>query len=353
MEEVNRAKKELHERTWKITKTSPFIISERGHLRKIRGNIPYDRMILHSYIDYSLAPILMPKLIYDNYASQDNKGTTLARERFDKFLHDAYREFETNKFYILLMDFSKFYDNIQHQKLKDALFEVLPDDEFHHYMIDTILKSMEVDVSYMSDEEYEHCLDERYVSLDHIYDKELGEKYMAKSVDIGNQGSQIFSIFYPSRIDNYCKIVLGLKWYSRYMDDIAIIARTKEELWDILGKLQPICADMGLFLNKKKTHVVRVDQNFKYLNRIYRLTDTGHLIIKMDSSTITRERRRLKKFAVMVECGAKPYKEVQNQYRSWIKNFAKYMSKKQRRNMDKLYNKLFIKSFTQGDYKNG
>lgn len=350
-EQINRAQQELHNRTWQIEKTRPFIISERGHLRKIRGNIPYDRMILHSYIDNTLSPIIMPKLIYDNYASQDGKGTSEARERFAEFLHSAYFEYGTNKFYILLIDFSKFYDNIRHEKLKDSLFKVLPDEQFHHYMIDTILDSMKVDISYMTDQEYEHCLDIKYVALDHLYDDEPGEKFMAKSVDIGNQGSQIFSIYYPSRIDNFCKIKLRIKRYCRYMDDIAIMARTKKQLWDIFAKIKPICADMGLYLNEKKTHIVRADQNFKFLNRIYRLTDSGHLILKLDSSTITRERRRLKKHADLVYYGKKPYEEAATQYKSWITNFAPFMSNEQRKNIDKLFNDLFIKPFIQGDYK--
>ena len=72
--EIGRAQEELRSRSWKIENMRPFLIRERGHIRKIQGNVPYDRMIIHSYVDYYLEPILRRYLIYDNYASQDGKG---------------------------------------------------------------------------------------------------------------------------------------------------------------------------------------------------------------------------------------------------------------------------------------
>lgn len=43
---------------------------------------------------------------------------------------------------------------------------------------------------------------------------------MRKSVGIGSQISQISGVYYPTRIDNYCKIVKGMKYYGRYMDKL-------------------------------------------------------------------------------------------------------------------------------------
>ena len=38
--------------------------------------------------------------------------------------------------------------------------------------------------------------------------------------------------------DHWVKEKLGVKHYYRYMDDIRIFARTKEELWDIYHKVK-------------------------------------------------------------------------------------------------------------------
>lgn len=317
--EIQKAQTELQDRTWHIEQMKPFLISERGHIRKIQGNTPYDRMILHSYIDYCLEPLLKKYLIYDNYASQKYKGTELARIRFKRYLSNMFRECGTNKFYVLLIDFKKFYDNIQHQKLFDAVMNKIPHEEFHEYILWTILDSFKVDVSWMNNYEYETCMNNVYSALDHLHEKPLGQKYMAKSLNIGNQASQLFSIFYPTRIDNYCKIIRGIKRYGRYMDDIYIIHQNKDFLWSVLDGIRPICEDMGLFLNEKKTQLYRADCDFKYLNRIYKVTNTGHIIERLAPNTIYREEYKIKKY---VELG----KDVDSQFKSWIGSFGHHMT---------------------------
>ena len=350
LDEVNKAQEELHNRKWTITQKKPFILHERGHIRKVQGNIPYDRMIIHSYIDNVLTPLLQPYIIYDNYASQKNKGTDLARNRFRKFIHQAYREYGNNEFYILLMDFSKFYDNIRHDFLKQLIMKYIPNDdkEFNEYMIDVILDSFKVDVSWMTDYEYSNCLSEKYVSLDHLYEKQLGEKYMRKSLNIGNQASQLFSIFYPTPIDNYFKIVKGCHYYGRYMDDIECISNDKNFLKKCLSEATCIANKLGLFINQKKTQIVKVKHNFKFLNRIYRLTDTGHLEEHLCRDSISREARKLKKLQNLFLEGAKTYKECHYQYRSWIINYAKYMTTKQLNYLNSLYDKLFVNDWRDG-----
>ena len=329
LQEINRAQEELTSRTWQIENMKPFLISERGHIRKIQGNTPYDRMIIHSYIDGYLEPKLKPYLIYDNYASQTGKGTELARKRFKKFLSDAHREYHTNQFYVLLIDFRKFYDNINHGRLYDEIMNYIPGSEFDSYMLRTILDSFKVDVSWMSEEEYKHCYDSVYVALDHLTEEAKSEKFMRKSLNIGNQASQLFSIFYPTRIDNYCKIVRQCKYYGRYMDDISIIHGDKRFLWSVLEGIKPICKDLKLFLNEKKTQLYRVDHDFKWLNRIYRVTPTGHIIERLAPDTIYREERRLKaqkKFGKSTE--------AEEQFRSWIGSFGHHMTQWE---IDKIY----------------
>lgn len=344
LDEIYRAQNELHNRKWKITDKKSFLLHERGHTRKVKGNTPYDRMIIHSYIDNVLMPLLKSYLIYDNYSSQKKKGTDLARERFREFIHKAYREYGNNHFWILFGDFSKFYDNIRHDYLKNAIMKYIPDEEkdFNEYMIDTILDSFVVDVSWMTDAQFKNCLNEKYVALDHLYDRRNGERFMQKSLNIGNQASQLFSIFYPTQLDNYFKIVKSAKYYGRYMDDFICISNDLSFLHKCLEDTENISHDMGMYLNTKKTQIMRVDHSFKFLNRVYRLTESGHLIEKLSSETVTRERRKLKKFKNLLDENAMVYKKIENQFLSWKGNNRKFLSKKQLSSIDELYNKLFI-----------
>lgn len=337
--EIDYAIDDVRKRTWKLTLVNPFIINERGHIRKIEGNIPYDRMILHSYIDNGLSPILDPYLSYDNYASQKGKGVKLARDRFANMMHRAYRLYGDNKFYVLEIDFSKFYDNIQHQLLYDKIIEKTGYSKFHKYMLWTIFENFKVDVSYMSYSEYLACLDRMYVALDHIHDKPVGKYYMYKSIKIGNPASQVFSIFYPTEIDNFLRIVEGNRLTGRYMDDTVILHNDLQYLYDILSKVEEKCFKMGIFINRKKTKIYEVDKNFIYLNHIYRLNNNGHLFEHLEPTTIYRERQKIKKFPELISDGSMTKEKAIQQFSSWRGSFYPYMTRKQRQNMTELFNK--------------
>ena len=64
------------------------------------------------------------------------------------------------------MDFSKYYDNIRHDKLME-LFEKYVDDDTALWFLEKIVDNEKVDVSYMSDEEYESAMDDVFNSLEH------------------------------------------------------------------------------------------------------------------------------------------------------------------------------------------
>lgn len=349
LSEIKRAQEELHAMTWEIKPMKPFLLNERGHQRKIIGNTPYDRMIIHSYIDYGLEPLLRKHLIYDNYASQTGKGTSLARKRFKDFLNRAYREYGHNRIYVLLIDFAKFYDNVQHEKLKAEILRKIPYDPFHEYMLTTILKSMETDVSFMTDEEYEHCMETKYSALDHLTEHRK-EKFMPKGLQIGNQASQLFSIYYPTRIDTFLRCTEGLKYHGRYMDDTFIIHSDKTYLRALTERVRDIAEEMGIFIHDRKTQISRADKGVKFLNRMYRVDDYGCVSERILSSTVTRERRKLKKFKTMLDDGSMTYAKIDNQYRPWMGNFGQYMSGKQRNELNHLYNELFINDWKGEPY---
>lgn len=342
--EIKRAQEELHARTWKIRQLEPFMIYERGHRRKIIGNTAYDRMIIHSYLDFGLEPLLRKYLIYDNYASQTGKGTSLARERFVEFLNRAYQMYGQT-FYVLMIDFAKFYDNVQHAKLKTAIMNKIPYDPFHEYMLDTILRSMRTDVSHMTDKEYAVCMETKYSALANMDEPKTGRLYMDKGLNIGNQGSQLFSIFYPSRIDTFLRCVMGVRLHGRYMDDTFIIHNDKAVLHGVKDCVREIASEMGIFIHETKTQIHRADKGVKWLNRIYQVDEHGCVSERIVKNTITRQRRKLKKFRAMLDDGTMNYQKIENQYRSWIGNFGKVMPDNQRQNMDALYNTLFIKDW--------
>ena len=339
---ITKIKKELEDGTYKSDALSTFIISERGKTRVINGNSIKDRTVRHAICDNILMPIIQNRVIYDNSASQVGKGVDFARRRFKVHLQRFYRK-HGNKGYVLMIDFSKYYDNILHDVAYQQLAEHISDERIKAILAD-IFDSFKRDVSYMTDEEYSNINSMKFNSIEYEAipnTVKTGEKFMRKSVPIGDQTSQIVGVYYPYLIDNYVKIVKGVKHYGRYMDDIYIIHEDKQFLKDLLVEIRQIADGLGLHINEHKTQIYRIDRPFHYLQNLYYVTDTGRIVEKINKGRLTRMRRKLKKLAAMVMAGTRVLDDIENMYRSWMGAYKRIMSKRQINSMNRLYDELF------------
>lgn len=351
---INHTQKELANGTYEQKDFYEFSLSERGKIRHIKSMHISDRVVQRSVCDNVLIPELQRYLIYDNGASMEGKGIHFARKRLSTHLHRYYRKHKSNEGYILLIDFSKFFDNINHEPLIEAMRNKIGDTETMSF-VEKLIDTFKIDVSYMTDEEYKESLNTLYNALEYakIDEEELtGQKFMKKSVGIGSQISQISGVFYPTRIDNYCKIVKGMKYYGRYMDDIYIIHEDKEYLKQLLKEIEQICDELGLFINAKKTQIIKLSKGFTFLKIKYSLTDTGKVVQRVSRDSVTRMRRKLKKLRIKLDQGEIGFEDVRCAYNSWRGSVAHYDSYTTLKNMDKLFDELFIEPFIEGGYNN-
>lgn len=178
-----------------------------------------------------------------------------------------------------------------------------------------------------------------------------GERFMEKSVNIGDQLSQIIGIFYPHKIDTYVKFVRSQKYYGRYMDDWYLICKSKEELIDIYKGICEIAKDLGIHINTKKTRIVELCSSYKFLQIKYHLTENGKLYKKINPQRVTSFRRKIKKLSVKVYEGTCTYENIENTFRSWMGAYYKLLTKIQRKNLIKLYEDLFNKHVIIKDKK--
>lgn len=325
-----------------------FTLHERGRIRPITSIQIRDRIVRHVLCDDILLPEVKKHIIYDNCASIKGRGISQQRKRFEIHLHKYYEQYG-NDGWILFGDFSKFYDNIIHEIAKQELLKLFDDDEFINWLLTLIFESFKIDVSYMTDEEYASCMTDTFNKLEYrkIPKEQLtGEKWMEKSVNIGDQLSQVIGIYYPYRIDNYVKYVRSQKFYGRYMDDWYIMSPSKEELNDLLKHICEIAKEYGIHINMKKTRIVKISSTYKFLQIKYTLTDNGKVIKRINPNRVTTMRRKLKKLAVKVVNGEVDYENVENTFRGWMGAHYKLLSKEQRKNLIQLYEDLFDKNIT-------
>jgi hypothetical protein len=290
-----------------------FILRERGKIRHIKSVHISERVVQKCLCDQVLVPLLSNSLIYDNGASIKGKGTHFAIKRLILHLVRFYkRNSYSNNGYALLIDFSKFFDNIDH----DILFDLHKKD----------------------------IKDERVRELTKQFIRVFGD---GKSLGLGSQVSQICAIYYPDRLDHFIKEALRIKYYGRYMDDMYLIHESKEYLFQCLKDIKAICDNLKITINAKKTRIVKLSQGVEFLKGKYSLLPSGKVLRRPSKDSTKRMRVKLKKFKKLINAGRMKHGDLRTSYQSWRGNYKQRFNAYHRiRYMDKLYNKLFITDHT-------
>ena len=283
-----------------------FDIHERGKMRHIRSVHISERVVQKCLCDNVLTPLMTRSLIYDNGASIKNKGIHFAMNRLRCHLSRFYRENGNNNGYALVIDFSKYFDNILHEKL----FEM----------------------------QKKNITDKRIFELYKSFVTVFGDGI---SLGLGSQVSQISAISYPNKLDHYCKEVLRVRYYGRYMDDTYLIHKDKKHLEHCLTEIKRICDELGIKLNLKKTCIVPLDEGFWFLKGKYILLPSGKIVCKAKRDGIIRMKRKLKSFKKKYDLGLMPKEDVYTSYQSFRSHLLHFDSYYLVKNMDNFYKGLF------------
>ena len=113
-------------------------------------------------------------------------------------------------------------------------------------------------------------------------------------LDIGCHINQILALFACNRVDHLIKDKLRVEFFSRFVDDAIIIAPTREELLDILNKIEKIAALSGISINTKKTKINTLE-HFNFLKKRITLRDDGKVIMRVFKETVYKFRKKIKK----------------------------------------------------------
>jgi len=208
----------LIEGTFKPGKYRTMIITDPKE-RLIKIAPFYTDRIVHHVIMNVLEPIVNKVYVYNSYACVKGKGT-------HKCVADMYNDMRyhfSETQYCLKIDVSKFYDNIDHELLKSIVRRKIADKDVL-LLIDSIIDSTE------------------------------------SGIPIGNYTSQHFANLYLTYFDHYCKEILKLKYYYRYMDDIVILGESKDVLWAIFNDIKRYLNDELKLKIKGNYQVFPVDK---------------------------------------------------------------------------------------------
>lgn len=232
--------------------------------------------------------------IEDSYACRRGKGQKAAADRLQDMLKQA--EILGGKWYYLKLDIAKYFYRIYHDKLMEILERKIKDPDMLD-LLNVIVKGDGTNAFGLS-------------ICDNVED---AERLTDRGMPIGNLTSQLLANVYLNELDQFCKKVLGTKFYIRYMDDVIILSQSKEELHEIKERISKFLdEELQLALNKK-TCIRPVSMGIQFVG--LHIWSTHRTVRK---STSLRIKRRLKAAAKQYVAGNLTYERYNSTLQSYM-----------------------------------
>ena len=195
--------------------------------REIESSRYIDRIVHRWVVDYFLKPNFEPQFISTSYACIKKRGMHKATLDVQKTMKHCKHIWDD--YYILKMDVSKYFQNVDRKILFTILQRKIKDKK-----------------------------------LLNLLNKIIYSTKGNKGLPIGNYTSQMLANIYLNEIDQYAKHVLKCKYYFRYMDDTIILFKTKKEAIDVLQKITIFLKEnLKLELNNK-TQIFKSKQGVNF-----------------------------------------------------------------------------------------
>lgn len=255
MYNLNKLLKQLQNKEWKeIFKYYRFKLYSPKE--RIVDALTFEgRIVQHVLCDNILKPFFEPRLIKENTACRENKGTLYALKLFKGNLVKFLKTHKDG--YCLKMDIKKYFPSIDRKTLKEML-NIFPDSEVKEFLFYIIDNSPE-----------------------------------ENGLPIGNQTSQWFALYYLNKMDRIIKEKYKIKYYVRYMDDLVIIHDNKSYLNKLLNELKGSASIIKLRFNDK-TQIFPLHKGISFLGWKFYFV-IKKIIVRVDTSKKKIRLRNLRK----------------------------------------------------------
>mgnify|MGYP004468514927 CR=1 FL=1 len=259
--------------TYKFGKYNIFLIKEPKY-RLIMSENFTDKIVNHLFSN-ELISVLDKTLIYSNVATRCYKGSNLAYKLFVKYTNKLLYK---DDIYVLKIDISKFFYNINHNILIKLCEEKIKDKKAIKFLKDILSTT---NYSYIN-KEIKRIIKGKNIDVP-LYKYGYG-------LPIGNMSSQILAVFFLSKIDHLIKEKLKCKYYIRYMDDLVILDSDKSKLKNIYSDIVKLIESFDLKVNDK-SRIYNLSNGVDFLG--YNFKINNGLIIRYKKDTIKRIDKKL------------------------------------------------------------
>lgn len=286
-------------------KYNRFVINERGKTREIDAPHITDRMTQRLITTHILLPLYEPSMIYNNCASQKDKGLHMSFQLLKQDLSKHFRKYGMSG-YVITIDFKKFFPTASHDVLRERHERLILDDSVRA-ICDRILETLPYKIG----------------------------------MPLGVEPSQAEMIAYPSALDNFMKCQLSLHGVGHYMDDYYVLVPPDRDPKEILQEIGKQAESIGLTLNYAKTHIFKFGQPFKYCKSKFQVFPSGKVIHQCNRMSFVKAYRNLKKFKIKIQNCEMTYTRLYQYTNSIFAYMDNYNSFRRKRQLIQRFKELF------------
>lgn len=255
-----------------------------------------DKIVNHLVAKYFLIDVFDKTLQDRNCATRKGRGTHYALRLFKKDYN--YFKNKYKKFYVLKMDISKYFYNLDHEiikqlvrtKIKDKnvlkIIDSIIDSTNQKYINEKIIKLKENEKIRIFNSNNRN----KKALLQEI--EKLPTYQNGKGVCIGNMVSQIVATFYLDKLDKYIENELGIKAHARYMDDFYCMHYDKNYLKECLEKIKNYLQRFKLTLNEK-TKIYSSTEGIEFLGFVF-YNKGKEINMKLTNKTKKKFKKKMK-----------------------------------------------------------
>lgn len=289
---LNKIYKSVLNETYTIGELSKFTVYEPKQ-REVVADLFNDKIIQDIIAKHVLRPLIAPKVIYDNYASQPGKGTHMALGRLQRYCRIHAKSVGwTDEGWVMTGDIAKFFYNIDHTVMWNLINELPIDNKLKRILKDQI--------------------DTCNASINPYSDRD------DKGLCIGFQVSQWMAIYYLDKLDHYIKEELGIKCYGRYMDDFFLIHKDRKYLEECYKKIEAFVEEKLFVKLNKKSNIHPFSQGICFLG--YHVTynkNTHQVDTVVRTKRLNRMIHRAKVQKKLIRDGKMTVEEAEQSITSW------------------------------------
>lgn len=258
--------------------------------RKISAIGFRDRVVHHALCNV-IEPRFECSFIADSYANRIGKGTHRAVDRLQGFAR-RYR-------YVLRADIVQHFASVDHAILLDILGRRISEPD-----VMALVEAITGSGRGVLDDEY------RFVRFP---GDDLFAICRPRGMPIGNLTSQFWSNCYLHPFDVFVKRELGCLAYLRYVDDFALFADSKRELWAWKAAISERLARLRLVIHETRAQVQPVAAGIPWLGFVVHPT---HRLVK--ARRVRSAHRRLRSRLAAYHAGEISFAELDASIQGWI-----------------------------------